>query len=283
MIIYKIAIYDKIKTFRLAVAIAVGAERRWRDRRSHWGSTDWGGTVSTQTLSEVVYDRLRLDIRSGILAPGRPLRMEWLKATYGIGATPLREALSRLSAEHLVTLQGGRGFRVAEISLKEFDELVALREDLEYRALKEALVHGDDAWETNIVACYYSLSKLPWHVVNNDARKQEQREVRHRAFHSAVVAACGSTWLMRLRDQLSAHEERYRRIAMHGGGWSKSVSREVEREHRQIMDAAIERDLDRAWAILQKHRWRTCAAVRSLFADAAPAGEDAVGGFRRAG
>ena len=223
--------------------------------------------VSTRTLSEEIYSRLRVDIRSGILEPGKRLRMEWLKATYGMGSTPLREALSRLSAEHLVTLQGGRGFVVAGTSLKEFEELLALREDIEHKALASAISNGTDEWEAHIVACRYSLSKIPWHSVENDPKELEEREVRHRAFHSAIISACDSTWLTRLWDQLTSHEERYRRIAMHGGQWPESVAVEVEREHHQIAEAVLSRDIEQSWKKLRQHRRRTVAAVRNAFAD----------------
>lgn len=219
-------------------------------------------TTPTQTLSREVYEHLRADIRNGTLEPGKPLRMEGLKEAYGFGATPLREALTRLAAEHLVTAQGGRGFWVAEISGQEFEELLTLREDLEYKALKDALVKGGDAWETNIVACYYSLSKMAWHVVKDDPNALEEREARHRAFHSAVIAACGSSWLIRMWEQLSAHEERYRRIAMRGVRISLAVSKNIEKEHQQIVEAVLSRDIDRSWAILKQHRRRTVAAVR---------------------
>jgi len=282
MKIYKNKIYDKIE-------IILKYEQVWRlvghgwelsglpahrscpgprndDKRERPMAAKSVSATSIQTLSHEVYEHLRADIRNGTLDPGKPLRMEWLKETYGFGATPLREALTRLAAEHLATAQGGRGFRVAEISGKEFEELLTLREDLEYKALKDALVKGDDAWETNIVACYYSLSKMAWDVVNDDPNALEEREVRHRAFHAAVIAACGSSWLIRMWEQLSAHEERYRRIAMSGVHISMAVSKEIEKEHQQIVEAVVSRDFDRSWAILKEHRRRTVAAVRARMA-----------------
>lgn len=219
--------------------------------------------MSNSTLSQEIYERLRVDIRSGTLEPRKPLRMEWLKSTYGIGATPLREALSRLSAEHLTIIEGGRGFRVAGVSLKDFEELLSLRDDLERKALHDAIKKGDDRWEANIVACFHRLSKMPWHKLEGDPAELEEREERHRAFHSAIIMACDSKWLMRLWDQLSAHMERYRRISMRGIPVSKPVSIEIEKEHQRLMDAVLERDFDRALGVLVPHRRRTSQAVRT--------------------
>ena len=54
------------------------------------------------TKIEGAYWRLRADILEGTLAPSIKLPIELLKATYGFGASSLREALSRLVSDGLV-------------------------------------------------------------------------------------------------------------------------------------------------------------------------------------
>ncbi len=51
-----------------------------------------------------------------LAAEGMSLRLDDLKDHYGMGASPLREALSRLVGEGLVQLENNRGFRVAGLS-----------------------------------------------------------------------------------------------------------------------------------------------------------------------
>jgi DNA-binding GntR family transcriptional regulator len=46
---------------------------------------------------------------------------------------------------------------------------------------------------------------------------------------------------------------------------SENTSEEIEREHGQIVDAVLSRDLDRSWALLKQHLSRTVAAVRERF------------------
>ena len=79
------------------------------------------------TLAEKAYVDLRHDIIRGVLAPGRPLRLADLSERYGMGFSPLREALNRLQAERLVTAESLRGFRVAPLSLDELHDTVSLR------------------------------------------------------------------------------------------------------------------------------------------------------------
>jgi DNA-binding GntR family transcriptional regulator len=87
------------------------------------------------TLTDQAYERLREDIVHGAFHPGDKLRIEFLKQTYDVGATPLREALYRLSADGFVHVQGQRGFRVADMSLEELKDITNLRVVLEGMAL----------------------------------------------------------------------------------------------------------------------------------------------------
>ena len=81
----------------------------------------------TLTLTSSVYERLRRDVLKAHLAPGEPLRIEALCARYDVGASPLREALNRLSAEGIVLREEKRGFRVPPVSLKDLRELTETR------------------------------------------------------------------------------------------------------------------------------------------------------------
>src|ERR1700694_1563026 len=77
------------------------------------------------SLVELGYGKIREDIVFGHLAPGEKLRIEDLRGRYGLGATPLREALSRLSAIGLVEASAQRGFRVARVSVEDLDDVTA--------------------------------------------------------------------------------------------------------------------------------------------------------------
>lgn len=92
--------------------------------------------VSAASLTSQIYSRLRNDILSGALAPGRKLPIEELKESYGIGASAIREALSQLTSDALVERVDHRGFRVSPVSRTSFDELLKTRCWLEERALR---------------------------------------------------------------------------------------------------------------------------------------------------
>ncbi len=61
--------------------------------------------MEAKTLTDQAYQQLREDIVHGRFGPGDKLGIELLKRTYGVGATPLREALYRLSSDGFVLMQ----------------------------------------------------------------------------------------------------------------------------------------------------------------------------------
>ena len=75
------------------------------------------------TVGETAYRRIRSDIIFGRIAPGRKLRLDRMKAEYGVGISTLRELLNRLAAEGLVLAEGQRGFEVPPVTAQNLREL----------------------------------------------------------------------------------------------------------------------------------------------------------------
>ncbi|NYE93848.1 DNA-binding GntR family transcriptional regulator [Psychromicrobium silvestre] len=92
--------------------------------------------------SEKAYQNLHEDIVAWRLLPGTVLAEVELSERLGVSRTPVREALSRLTAEGLTTAKGGRGVVVTEVSLETVRELYELRETLEAKAAALAAERG---------------------------------------------------------------------------------------------------------------------------------------------
>ena len=99
-----------------------------------------------RTLVEQAYASLRREILDGALEPGAKLRTEELRQRYGIGASTVRESLTRLLGEALVTAEGQRGFRVAPISLDDFSDLTNVRKMIETEALRLSGLEEAPVW-----------------------------------------------------------------------------------------------------------------------------------------
>jgi DNA-binding GntR family transcriptional regulator len=72
-------------------------------------------------------------------------------------------------------------------------------------------------------------------------------------FHSAIVSACGSRWLLWTRSHLHELCERYRRASVS----LEAGSRGLGAEHSAIADAAIDRDAERVCELTERHFERT--------------------------
>lgn len=210
------------------------------------------------TLASSVYDMMRQDILKGDLPPGEKLRVEYLRDRYGVGASPIREALNRLSVDGVVMRVDQKGFRVATISVAELDELIKTRCWLEETAIRESIAAGDDAWEERLVLAFHRLSKAPRSAEQITYAINPDWEVLHRAFHLALIGACGSRWLISYCEQLNDLADRYRQLAVR----VTYPRRNELDEHKAIMDAAVNRDPDRAVAVLMDHYRRTAEIIR---------------------
>lgn len=81
------------------------------------------GDLPRVSLGEFAYKRLRSDITSCRLQPGARVTEKQLAAEVGLGASPVRDALTRLDHEGLVLTLPRKGYQVTPISLKSIDEL----------------------------------------------------------------------------------------------------------------------------------------------------------------
>ncbi len=215
-----------------------------------------------RTLIEAAYAHWRNEIVDGTLEPGAKLRTEELRARYDVSGSTIREALTRLLGEALVTSEGQRGFRVAPASLEDFRDLTEVRKLIETEALRQAIAVGGETWEAGIVAAFYKLSKTEERLREDPAGASGEFEERNREFHRALTAACPSPWLHRLNALLYQQSERYRRLVIS----RRAIPRDVHAEHQGIFDATLARDADLAVKLAGEHIERSVTALQTLLA-----------------
>ncbi|MBY0465565.1 MAG: FCD domain-containing protein [Burkholderiales bacterium] len=205
--------------------------------------------IAPRTLAERAYLSLRHDVVCGKLAPGERLRVEHLKDQYQVGAGTLREALSLLVSDALVTAEGQRGFRVAAISLADLEDVTNTRVMLETEALRQSIRRGDAQWEAALQASYQRLTQAEGQT---DGLQHPEWERRNKHFHDALIAAFDSPWSKYMLAILYRHAERYRNI-----NWrltaAHTTERNVHQEHEAIYQAAIHRQEARAALALEVH------------------------------
>jgi GntR family transcriptional regulator, carbon starvation induced regulator len=206
------------------------------------------------TFAEHAFNLLHADIVKAKLRPGEKMHVERLRKAYGVGATPLREALSKLSSLDLVTAEGQRGFRVAPVSVANLLDITKTRAWIESIALRAAVASGDRRWEADILAAAHRLRGCP---KSDDESLSDDWYRENRAFHDTLVSACNSPQIMTFRAQLYDLSDRYRRLSVRNG----LAGRDLDAEHRLIMDAVLARDADAAVAHTVNHFIETTRAI----------------------
>lgn len=217
----------------------------------------------TGTLVDLALTKLRQDILTGVFAPGSKMRIDELRTTYGIGASPLREALSRLVSNGLVTAQGQKGFRVAPVSEADIRDITNTRKLLERAALSESLTRGDADWETHVVATYDRLEREHETLQRTAGDSADAWEQANQLFHEALVSACESKWLLNFRQVIYDQALRYRRLVV----LDEEQERGAHEEHRQMLQAGLARNVDFSSQLADAHAERTYELMAARFSD----------------
>ena len=204
---------------------------------------------TTSSLTQEAYERLRADLLACRLRPGARLKINELCQTLSVSLSAVREALSRLTSEGLVVAEPQRGFRATPISAADLCDITRVRVQMEWLCLERAMALGDVAWESHLVACFHRLSRTSERDPQDPERMNEAWSAAHADYHAALVGACDSVWLLRLREILYVQSERYRRLSVP----LAEVARNPLQEHAALVDAALARDARTARMLLTQH------------------------------
>jgi DNA-binding GntR family transcriptional regulator len=200
-----------------------------------------------------VYESLRGRILNLDLRPGADLDESTLVEMYGVSRTPVREALIRLGAEHLVTLLPNRGARVAPIDLQTLDAFFEALNLTQRAVTRWAAIRHSAAHLRPIRAAMKAVEVV---AARGDAAAVTDRNCD---FHLAIADAAGNDYVA----------DAYRRMLLEGLRLSRiSLTFKLDRDnslaahidkvlddHRVIVEALVARDADRAEALGGTHAW----------------------------
>jgi DNA-binding GntR family transcriptional regulator len=210
-----------------------------------------------RSLTSAVFANLKVEILSCRLKPDEKLHIGNLAKVYDVSLAAVREALSRLVADGLVVAEDQRGFRVSPASMRDLDDVTETRIEIECLALRRSIARGGADWSEEIRAA--------WKAMSGARPGNEKWPDLHNRFHASLVGACGLEWLMRFRAVLFEQSERYRALSRS----RRNVARDLETEHRELMEATLARDAAAATALLAQHFGRTRDLVLKNYAETA--------------
>ncbi len=212
--------------------------------------------LKSRTQSLGVYERVRKAILAGAMRPGAKLRIQEICERHGVSNGAVREALSKLTSDGLVTAEPHKGFRVTPVSKAALADLTFARIEIESICLKQAIGAGDVDWESGLLASFHRLSNIPERDADSFSGLSDRWAAAHAEFHQSLVRACPNQTLLKLRAALYDESERYRRLSLPIG----ASERDVLGEHQGLMRAAINRD-PRIADLMRAHLTKTMDMV----------------------
>jgi DNA-binding GntR family transcriptional regulator len=194
-------------------------------------------------LGELVYTSLQRHLRSGAIAAGQPLQEVQLAEMLGVSRTPVREAMTRLASEGLLTTEG-RSFVVPELSLADVDCIYEVRFLIEPAALRAiAAFTADPAVRATIDA------ELAAAVAAHEAGDAEAFREAAARFRAAWLALVPNPRLVRVIEQYSDHMQHIRWMTL----GDKKVRAIVLKGLMQVAEALAKGDGDAAAAAMQEN------------------------------
>jgi DNA-binding GntR family transcriptional regulator len=231
----------------------------WGEDARRLGEPEGSPQSATATLTERAYREIRRDIRDGTLGPGQPLRLAGLRQRFGMGFTPLREAMMRLVTERFVLVSGQKGFRVALATREDFEDLLETRVRLELLLVPEAIARGDDHWEASVLATFHMLSRRPA-LDPLTGLVTPGWASAHEHFHRALVEAAPSVRMKWIWLWLFEHSERYRALTARAGGRPG----DDRTAHERLLHAVLARDVAAAGKACSDHAEAFLMQVRAV-------------------
>ncbi|WP_269305868.1 GntR family transcriptional regulator [Aeromicrobium sp. HA] len=211
-----------------------------------------GARPRNTTRADGVLRSIRLDILNGTLPPGSRLGFTDLGARYDVSTGVLREVLPRLVEQGLATSEPQLGYRVIDVSIDRLTHLTEARVAIEGLVTRQAIHHGDLAWEAEIVARHHALVRRTAEATGTTVH--EDWIVAHEQFHLAILLGCPNPYLVDTARRLRSVAEVYRCWAAPA---IEASHRDVASEHRELMEAAIGRDPETAVSRTEAHIRRT--------------------------
>lgn len=208
-----------------------------------------GSVEKRLTAHEYVLDALRNIILSGELSGGTRLIQSDLAKRLNVSTTPVREALRDLANEGLIHVDAHRGAVVHQVDAAEVREIYEIRRRLEPLVMELALERITETQMATARALHEEMERerdpVRWVNLNRD-------------FHGVFMDACGWPRLAATVRSLHAGASPYVALTMR---FRPEFMEKGNKDHGQILDACVQRDVQTAVELMVAHMDITKIAV----------------------
>lgn len=198
---------------------------------------------SDSTLTNEIYNELYRAITHQELQPGQNLTLTMLKKQFNVSHTPIREALTRLNADGLVTYLPNKGMKVIRFSEGEIRELFQFTAELEVMALRFCTNAFTMAPLIDAMASVVETEK--------EALEKEDYETWSAAsgkFHDLFYKYSDNQFLDETAEKMGA------RMELMSYMYSKEgTEAEIYQRHVGIYEAVRDKDYEKAADLIRAH------------------------------
>jgi DNA-binding GntR family transcriptional regulator len=182
---------------------------------------------SHRPLREIVYEELRNLILTGKIKPGTRMMEIELAEDMGVSRTPIREAIRKLEKEGLVVIEPRKGAYASELSVKDMEDILEVRANLEGLA---AYLAAERMTATGKELLNEIREKFQAAVAESDMAEMIANDTK---FHRMIVDSSGNNYLIHMVEQLQELVLRFRYV------YYKDFKRAEDMipEHKRIYEA----------------------------------------------
>jgi DNA-binding GntR family transcriptional regulator len=198
--------------------------------------------MQTSSLTTQAYELIKQQIITCEIAPGEQIAQAQLVEKLGLGISPVRDALQRLTQEGFVQPIPRFGYLISPVTISDVQEIFELRSILEIAAVRLAAERGSDesikklVQEANFTYIYHNRETYTAFLNRNDQ------------FHNEIAKISGN---QRLVDAVSKVLGELMRV-FHLGLDLRDSAEEMREEHIELVNALTLHDVNRAEAIIRK-------------------------------
>ncbi len=194
-------------------------------------------------LRDVIFDTLREAIIVGELKPGERLMEVQLAQKMGVSRTPVREAIRKLELEGLVEMLPRKGAHIADLSVKDIMDVLEVRATLDGLA---SSLSASRITDEEIKELKHVQSQFVNYVEKENLQGSIKKDVE---FHDIIYRSSRNDKLIQISNNLREQIQRFRVIYIK----DYSSTRELIKEHNEIIDAITTRDPEAAMRSAQTH------------------------------
>jgi len=222
--------------------------------------------MSKVNLKQQAYNIIKEKIITCEYAPNMDLSEAYLLEDTGLSRQPIRDALSRLEQEHLITIKAKKGVRVSDVTINDINMIFEARNLIEPYIIRRYGERIDKHELQNIRKQFVKMLSLEQSQKLSEAYTAIELRVRQEAddnFHQQVIQGSGNTYLVLFMQLNNNQNTRLRALT---SSYSKNSDSHVDftsfthnrmcnshQEHIKIIDFLLKNQYEDAALAMEEH------------------------------